>query len=128
MSEVRIVLCAALFGLCMASCSKKEAAGSGAPASGNPEAQEIYRIRCMTCHGADGTGNGPAAAALNPKPRNYAEATWQQAITDDEIKNIIIVGGAAVGKSPGMPSNPDLRGKPEVVNGLLEIIRSFGKK
>lgn len=127
MKPYSIALCAVLF---VASCNKKEkaAAGAGPQVTSNAEAREIYRVRCMTCHGADGTGSGPGAAALDPKPRNYADPAWQQAISDDDIKKIIIVGGQALGKSPGMPSNPDLREKPEVVNGLLEIVRSFGKK
>lgn len=128
MSDVRLALFTALLGLGFASCNKKESPAPGAPATSNPEAQEIYRIRCMTCHGADGAGTGPGAAALNPKPRSFVDAAWQQAAKDEDIKNVIIVGGAAIGKSPGMPSNPDLREKPEVVNGLLEIIRSFAKK
>jgi len=28
---------------------------------------------CAACHGVTGRGDGPAAAALNPKPRNYRE-------------------------------------------------------
>ena len=119
----------ALYALLAVSCNKQESSSSsGAAATSNAEAREIFRVRCVTCHGTDGTGSGPGAAALNPKPRNYADPVWQQATKDEDIKNIIIVGGAAVGKSPGMPSNPDLRDKPEVVNGLLEIVRSFGKK
>jgi cytochrome c oxidase assembly protein subunit 15 len=29
---------------------------------------ELYRARCAVCHGADGRGDGPAAAALRPPP------------------------------------------------------------
>ncbi len=71
-------------------------------------------------------GNGPGAAQLNPKPRNYTDKAWQKSVTDDQIKNTILLGGAAVGKSPIMPANPDLDGKPEVVDGLVNIVRSFG--
>ena len=34
------------------------------PASG----QEMYKNYCAVCHGVDGTGNGPAAAALKVPP------------------------------------------------------------
>lgn len=129
MKHYSLVCCAVVFGLCIASCNKQEAPpGPGVAATSNVEAREIFRVRCTTCHGADGTGTGPGAAALNPKPRNYTDPAWQDAIKDEDIKHIIVVGGAAVGKSPGMPSNPDLREKPDVVNGLLEIVRSFRKK
>lgn len=33
--------------------------------------KELFGQQCVTCHGADGKGDGPAAAALNPKPRNF---------------------------------------------------------
>ncbi|MBK8946793.1 MAG: cytochrome c [Ignavibacteriae bacterium] len=31
----------------------------------------LYQTNCASCHGADGNGDGVAAAALNPKPRNF---------------------------------------------------------
>jgi mono/diheme cytochrome c family protein len=33
--------------------------------------KEIYTNICASCHGVDGMGNGPAAAPLNPQPRNF---------------------------------------------------------
>jgi hypothetical protein len=77
------------------------------------------------CHGESGTGNGPGAAALNPKPQNYTDPVWQKATKDEEIRKAILLGGAAVGKNPAMAPNPDLKGKPEVVDGLVAIVRSF---
>ena len=79
----------------------------------------------MTCHGSDGKGSGPAAAALNPKPRDYTDSAWQGTVTDDQLRTTIIKGGAAVGKSALMPPNPDLEAKPAVVDGLVAKIRSF---
>lgn len=103
-------------------CSKKSETAA-IPA----ESEEIFTQRCSTCHGTDGTGNGPAAANLNPKPRNYTDAQWQGSVTDDYLRQVIVKGGAAVGKSPLMPPNPDLEGKPEVVSGLVAKVRSFKK-
>ena len=93
-----------------------------------PEAERMFYTVCAACHGMDGTGNGPAAEALNPKPRNYTDPKWQASVTDDEIKKTIVLGGAGVGKSAMMPPNPKLREKPEVVDGLVAIIRAFGQK
>jgi hypothetical protein len=73
----------------------------------------------------DGKGNGPAAITLNPKPRNYTDANWQKSVTDDHIREIIVKGGAALGKSPNMLANPDLADKPDVVNELMKKVRSF---
>ena len=49
-------------------------------------------------------------------------------MTDEDIKKTITYGGAAVGKSPIMPASPDLDSKPLVVEGLVKIIREFGKQ
>jgi mono/diheme cytochrome c family protein len=32
---------------------------------------EVYRANCVSCHGENGMGDGPAALTLNPKPRNF---------------------------------------------------------
>jgi len=32
---------------------------------------EVYRLRCAACHGVTGDGNGPAATAMHPLPRDY---------------------------------------------------------
>jgi cytochrome c553 len=98
------------------------------PAGGMPsQAEGMFQTLCATCHGMDGTGNGPAAAALNPKPRNYTDPAWQASITDDQIKEIILKGGQGVGKSPSMPGQPQLKEHPEVLDELVQIIRGFGK-
>jgi mono/diheme cytochrome c family protein len=89
------------------------------------EAAELFASRCTTCHGATGEGNGPASQGLNPKPRNFHDGSWQTSVTDTHLDRIIQYGGAAVGKSPGMPPNPDLVGKPEVVAALREHVRSL---
>lgn len=31
-----------------------------------------YRVNCASCHGDEGHGDGVSAAALNPRPRNFA--------------------------------------------------------
>lgn len=38
----------------------------------------IYEQQCTICHGSGGLGDGPGAAALNPKPRNFVEGKWQR--------------------------------------------------
>ena len=55
------------------------------------------------------------------------EARFARHYTDEDIKKTIVYGGAAVGKSPNMPANPDLEGKPEL-DGLVKVIRGFKGK
>lgn len=101
------------------------AATAAAAADAKGEAQTMFRARCVVCHGEKGMGDGPGAAALNPKPRNYTDAAWQASVKDEQIKNVIMYGGAAAGKSPIMPASPDLQSRPEVVDELVKIVRGF---
>lgn len=39
--------------------------------------REVYRQRCIGCHGAGGDGNGPAATFLSPRPRNLAAGVFK---------------------------------------------------
>jgi mono/diheme cytochrome c family protein len=94
---------------------------------GSAEAQKIFKARCSVCHGPSGRGDGPGAAALNPKPRDYTNTEWQKSVSDEEISKTILYGGAAVGKSPNMPGNPDLESKPQVIQGLVSVVRGFRK-
>lgn len=63
-----------------------------------------YRLLCAGCHGVAGKGNGPAAASLNPKPRDYTDKEFIARMTDASMFEIIKRGGAAVKKSPSMPA------------------------
>lgn len=91
-------------------------------------AADKFQAACALCHGATGKADGPASAGFNPKPANFADPAWQKATKDEAISKIILEGGPAVGKSPAMPPNPDLKGKDGVVAALVELIRSLGPK
>lgn len=92
------------------------------------EADKLFVSRCATCHGETGRGDGPGAAPLVPKPRDYHDAEWQKTVSDEAIEKTIVYGGAAVGKSAQMVPNPDLAAKPAVVAALREKIRSFASQ
>jgi mono/diheme cytochrome c family protein len=92
------------------------------------QAQDMFGNVCAMCHGVTGAGDGPAAANLTPKPRNYTDPAWQASVTDDQIRKTILEGGQGVGKSPMMPGQPQLKDQPDVLDNLVKIIRGFGKK
>ena len=77
-----------------------DAAGKGDPAKG----KEKYNQICASCHGQGGKGDGPAAAALDPKPRNLSDPKYVSTLSDEQIFKTVKEGGAAVGKSPLMPA------------------------
>lgn len=131
-----------MFALTLACSKPAETAGAGRPApatapptrtattaaSPTSQARELYRARCVACHGRDGLGDGPAAGVLNPKPRSFADGTWQSSVTDEAIEAIILQGGQAVGKSPVMPANLDLADKKDVVIALRVMVRRMGPR
>jgi mono/diheme cytochrome c family protein len=107
------------------------AAGSGPPADGairegdRLQARELYTSTCVSCHGPEGRGNGLAAVGLPAKPASFSDPAWQRATSDEQIARAIVGGGAAVGKSPLMPPNPQLADKPGIVAALRAMIRAF---
>lgn len=90
--------------------SLAEAAPQGDPAKG----KEIFQANCAACHGPEGKGDGAAAAALDPKPRNLSDAAYMSTLNNDHLVKVISEGGASVGKSPmmaawgGILSNDDI--------------------
>lgn len=91
------------------------------------QAADIFESRCVACHGAEGHGDGPAAANLKPPPRDFHNVKWQKSISDAVIARAIVFGGQAVGVSSEMAANPDLEDEPAVVAALVEHVRALGK-
>ena len=88
-----------------ASVAEVEASGAEVAAPEQAfDAKGAFTTVCSTCHGATGHGDGPGAAALNPKPANFSEAAFWTGKTDEELIKAIREGGAAVGKSALMPA------------------------
>src|SRR3970282_1233970 len=77
-----------------------DAAGKGDPTKSE---EKDYPISA-SCHGPSGKGAGPAAAALDPKPRNLSDAKYVSTISDEQLFKTVKEGGASVGKSPLMPA------------------------
>ncbi len=67
------------------------------------EGKKLYGQFCATCHGQSGKGDGPGAAALNPKPRDHTDKEYMSKLSDEDLLNVIKNGGASIGKSPLMP-------------------------
>lgn len=88
--------------------------------------KEFYAKSCSTCHGPAGKGDGAAAAALNPKPKDLTDKAYVSKLDDTYMTNIIGKGGAAIGKSPLMPPfNGPL--KDQDIKDVIAYIRSLAK-
>lgn len=69
----------------------------------------VFKTYCETCHGAKGAGDGPASAALNPKPASFATGAFKFDTNGngtkgdvDDIQAIVRDGAAKYGGSPLM--------------------------
>jgi chloride channel protein, CIC family len=89
------------------------------------EAKKLFNTKCIVCHGDHGAGDGPGAAALNPKPRAFSDSAWQASVSDEQIKKTIVFGGASVGKSAAMSANPELADKADELTALVKVVRDF---
>src|SRR5574341_1503350 len=75
-----------------------------AAAQGNAEKGTAQFVQnCAPCHGQAGKGDGAAAAALNPKPRDLTDRAYMGGLKDEYLIDIVKKGGAGVGKSAAMP-------------------------
>ncbi len=70
---------------------------------------------CAACHGPVGKGDGVAAAALNPKPRDFSIGDFGldtdadgQTGTETDLYNVIHDGAAKYGGAATMPGRADL--------------------
>ena len=47
------------------------------PGGNAANGKKLADVNCVSCHGASGKGDGPAAAALTPKPADWTSAKVQ---------------------------------------------------
>ena len=102
--------------LCMALSSPAQAADVEA-------GKKLYQERCSPCHGPDGKAETPTAKALNPKPRDHSDGNYMNALSDEHLFKVIKEGGVAVGKSPIMPPQVDL--KEAQIQDIIAFVRTL---
>ena len=86
----------------------------------------LYGQFCVPCHGAAGKGDGAAAAALNPKPRDLTGKAYMANLKDDYLLGIVKKGGASVGKSALMPPWGAAM-KDDEIQDVIAFVRGLGK-
>ena len=90
----------------------------------------FIKTNCNSCHGMNGEGDGPVAAALDPKPRNYVKGEFKfdadkdgSVGADEDLALVIKNGAAAYGGSAMMMPNPTL--SEADIQLLIAYIRSL---
>ena len=88
------------------------------------EVRDIFVTNCSRCHGASGRADGPDTSLLGVAIADFSSSEFQEARSDNEIKNIIVEGGSANGLSPLMPPWKNVLTEEEL-DGLVEYIRTL---
>lgn len=84
--------------------------------------KEVYLKTCAPCHGEGGKGDGPASAALNPKPRDHTNGAYMDTLSNQHLYTVIKQGGASFG-FPTMPAQPQL--SDDDVKNTIAFVRSL---
>ena len=88
----------------------------------------VYESWCVECHGAEGLGDGSAAASMMPRPRDFSQARYQvrttgsgQLPTDADLLNVLDNG------LPGttMPGWPNLSANEK--QDVIAYVKSFSR-
>lgn len=90
------------------------------------EGRKIFEINCVACHGAAGKGDGAAAAALNPKPRDFTDVAYMKSRPKETIRKVITEGGQSVGLSPVMVGWKGTLNE-EQIEAVMNYVLSYSK-
>lgn len=85
----------------------------------------VYKERCASCHGDEGNGDGPIAWAIEPKPRNFADATFWKERTPAQLREVVKKGkaGTQMGAFEGVLSDAEI----DAVVAFIETFKPPGK-
>ena len=81
------------------------------------DGQAVFKQNCTVCHGEKGEGNGPAAAGMNPKPRNLVKDKFKNGDKPEEIYKTVTNGLNGMPSFASLPE-ADRRAVADYVNSL----------
>lgn len=90
------------------------------------EGRSVFRHDCAPCHGAEGQGDGFNAYSLDPKPRDLTDPGFASTRSDEELAEIVRIGGGAAGLSTGMPPWGRTL-EPRQIRNLVVYIRTLAR-
>ena len=115
------VVWAATVGLALTAPMLASAAGGA-----DKKIERLWKAKCGSCHGADGTAQTDLAKEQGVADMSKAE--WQKAFTDQQLKDATLNGikREKNGKQQDMKGYKDAL-KPEEVDGLVSYMRGLAK-
>lgn len=85
----------------------------------NTQGKELYQEKCMICHGANGSGNGPAAAAFSKRPADFTSPDFWQGDVDKKIADTV---------RNGRPPMPAFDLPSEEINAIINYMKQTFRK
>ena len=84
--------------------------------------KQLFSVQCVVCHGANGKGDGPAAATLNPHPRDFTSGYWRYGGQPTHVFKTISEGSPGTAMAGFSSLSADERWT------LVHFVRSFSPK
>ena len=91
------------------------------------QGKHLYEQYCVVCHGQEGKGDGFNAFNLDPRPRDFSDSVYMNALGDKQAIETISGGGRSVNKSPLMPSYGWTL-KKEELQYVASYVRTFSRR
>jgi cytochrome c553 len=88
------------------------------------QGRDSWILWCANCHGMEGRGDGPDSVLLDPKPRDQTDRDYMDKLTDRELAETVVYGGAPRGY-PNMPALPQVWG--EELVALIAHVRNLSQ-
>jgi cytochrome c oxidase cbb3-type subunit I/II len=89
----------------------------------------VYAMRCASCHGNDGSGNGPSGRALREPPRDFRDANFKHKTTpgdalptDSDLERVVTQGLV----EQGMPAWPGMSAEDR--HAVVQYIKTFSAR
>ncbi|MBT5667648.1 MAG: hypothetical protein HOJ06_20080 [Rhodospirillaceae bacterium] len=88
------------------------------------QSQESYIENCSRCHGVDGRGSKELESELARIIPDFSDPKFQSSRSDEELREVILKGGAGIGKSEAMPPWEGVLDE-EQTKSMVKLLRGF---